>query len=55
MGTISQGEKGTCPFYEEIDAILGNRAASRPVILDSGQFSASDLPVTELEGIIIFI
>ena len=26
----------TCPFYEEVDAILGNRAASCPaVLLDS--------------------
>ena len=28
----------TCPFYDEIDAILGTRAASRPpVLLDSGK------------------
>ena len=28
--------RSTCPFYEEVDAILGNRAAScRAVLLDS--------------------
>ena len=31
-----QGRK-SCPFYDEIDAILGNRAASEPqIVLQSG-------------------
>ena len=32
----------TCPFYEEIDAILGTRAASSPaVLLESSDFERS--------------
>ena len=31
-------KRATCPFYEEIDAIVGRRAAScPPVVLDSGE------------------
>ena len=35
----------TCPFYEEIDAILGTRAASNPVqLVDSGSGSVNTVP-----------
>ena len=31
------GKRATCQFYEEIDAIVGTRAGSRPpLVLDSG-------------------
>ena len=34
---VSGNGASTCPFYEEIDAILGTRAASIPaVLLESG-------------------
>ncbi|KAL5505999.1 hypothetical protein EMCRGX_G007556 [Ephydatia muelleri] len=40
----------TCPFYNELDAILGNRAATRPsVVVDSGNGSET-IPVLEDEG-----
>ena len=35
--TVSGTSRKTFPYYEEIDSILGNRAASRPpTLLDSG-------------------
>ena len=35
----------TCPFYNEIDSILGTRAASNPVLLvDSGSESIKAVP-----------
>ena len=40
----------TCPFYEELDSILGTRAASSPpVLLDSGGSTAKtgSLPAQE--------
>ena len=39
----------SCPFYEEIDAILGTRAASEPpVVLDcGGDAAAVVVPVEE--------
>ena len=33
---MSGNSASTCPFYEEIDAILGTRAASPAVLLESG-------------------
>ena len=34
---VSGADAKTCPFYDELDAILGTRAASSPpVLLDSG-------------------
>ena len=30
---VSGNSASTCPFYEEIDAILGTRAASTPAVL----------------------
>eukprot|EP00731_Ephydatia_muelleri_P001288 Em0001g1288a len=40
----------TCPFYNELDAILGNRAATRPsVVVDSGNGSET-IPVLEDEA-----
>ena len=34
---VSGTGRTTCPYYEELDAILGTRAASSPpVLLDSG-------------------
>ena len=39
---VSGTGRGTCPWYEEVDAILGTRAAScPPVVLDSGVSSIS--------------
>ena len=39
---ISGTDRKTCPFYDELDAILGTRAASSPpVLLDSGGESHS--------------
>ena len=35
----------TCPFYEELDSILGTRAASNPVqLVDSGSGSVNTVP-----------
>ena len=35
---MSGTDRTSCPFYEEIDAILGTRAASSPaVLLESSQ------------------
>ena len=46
-----QGRK-TCPFYDELDAILGTRAAScPPVVLDSGGGSHTVIPVADDEGV----
>ena len=34
--------RSTCPFYEELDAILGTRAASNPaVLLESSKSNSS--------------
>ena len=34
---VSGTDRKTCPFYDELNDILGNRAASStPVLLDSG-------------------
>ena len=45
-GTSGSG-RTTCPFYDEIDSILGTRAASSPpLLLDGG---ASENSVTEDE------
>lgn len=46
----------TCPLYEEIDAILGNRAASSPpVVVESGSQGEDDAsPSVEGEKKIIF-
>ena len=39
---VSGTDRKTCPFYDELDAILGTRAASSPpVLLDSGGGSLS--------------
>ena len=45
----------TCPWYEEVDAILGTRAAScPPVVLDSGASAISaaspDSELAQSEG-----
>ena len=40
---VSGGGRLTCPFYEELDAILGHRAAScPPIIVDSGEPQESE-------------
>ena len=34
---VSGTGRSSCPYYDEIDAILGTRAASQPIVLlDSG-------------------
>ena len=46
---VSGNGRSTCPFYDELDAILGTRAASSPpVVLESGGGGAEGSP-TELE------
>ena len=46
---VSGMSRKTCPFYDEVDAILGTRAASTPaVLLESGSHSSAvDLEDTE--------
>ena len=46
---ISGTERKTCPFYDQLDAILGTRPASTPpVLLDSGgQSQSTTLPLSE--------
>ena len=41
--------RSTCPFYEEIDAILGTRAASTPLTLLESSSNADD---TDGEGMV---
>ena len=42
---VSGTDRKTCPFYDELDAILGTRPASTPpVVLDSGGQSQSAMP-----------
>ena len=39
---VSGKGRSTCPFYDEIDAILGTRAASSPaILLDSSERQSS--------------
>lgn len=39
---MSGTDRKTCPFYDELDTILGTRAASSPpVLLDSGESPAA--------------
>ena len=46
-GTSGRRRTTTCPCYDELDAILGTRAASSPpVVLDSGGGGTA----TELNG-----
>lgn len=50
----------TCPFYEEIDSILGTRAASNPVqLVDSGSGSVNTVPqevvLVELDAIHVYV
>ncbi len=36
--SVSGNKRTTCPLYDEVDAILGNHAASQPAtLLDSGE------------------
>ena len=44
--------RSTCPFYEEIDAILGTRAASTPLTLLESSSNADD---TDGEGMVELI
>ena len=47
---MSRNGRSTCPFYDELDAILGTRAASSPpVVLESGGSGAGAGSLTELE------
>ena len=52
-GVTGQG-RTTCPFYNELDAILGTRAASRPhIVLDTSSGAGFDLippEVVDSEG-----
>ena len=45
----------TCPFYDELDAILGHRAASSPpVVLDTGSLPEGEsLVERDQNGILI--
>ena len=46
---MSRNGRSTCPFYDELDAILGTRAASSPpVVLESGGSGAGAGSLTEL-------
>ena len=41
---VSGTSRISCPFYDEIDAILGTRAASQPpTLLESGKDKSDDL------------
>lgn len=55
-GVSGRGRR-SCPFYEEINAILGTRAASQPpVVLDCGNEGGMEVPVEigdEQEGEVI--
>ena len=48
---ISGTDRKACPFYNQLDAILGTRPASTPpVLLDSGgQSQSARLPLSESE------
>ena len=44
---VSGQGRSTCPWYDELDAILGTRAASSPpVVLESSTTSSADASVT---------
>ena len=50
----------TCPFYEELDSILGTRAASNPVqLVDSGSGSVNTVPeevvLGELDATYVYV
>ena len=45
-GVTGNGRQ-TCKFYDKLDAILGHRPASTPVLLDAG---SSTTPFTELQS-----
>ena len=43
--SVSGTDRKTCPFYDELDAILGTRLTSTPpVLLDSGGQSHNATP-----------
>ena len=48
---ISGKERVICPLYDEIDAILGNRAASSPpIVIESGEGQEDDDASPSVEG-----
>ena len=47
---MSGNGRATCPFYEELDAILGTRAAScPPIVLENGGSAAKEGVLAEPE------
>ena len=47
---VSGNGRATCPFYDELDAILGTRAAScPPVVLENGGSGSGAASLTEPE------
>lgn len=54
-GVSGRGRK-TCPFYEQVDRILGTRAAScPPVVLESGGGEVSINVASEDDGMLLFL
>ena len=47
---VSGTDRKTCPFYDDIDGILGTRAATEPVLLlESSIPNQTDSAVSEVE------